>query len=698
MRQSISPSDIPLLLILALTLIATGSHALSVAKVRVALDGNGAFAGEDIKMRLAMSGQNVSRHGFLSTNSTQNVSKFAQASELAMGDQAISESDIGAFYAYTESLLFYASPAHWHLPEASLKAEFWILVFTSTMIWITFVLLAAYNYKEREPGYFPDIGPLPDDPGKTRRQLSRWQSEWYECGSDPEICIWSFCCPWIRWAHTMDLLHLLEFAPAFAIFFMLQLVNTATGFVFLGVYFTALLVYYRQKVRQVFGMQNYGTFSGMLEDWLCLCFCLPCTIAQEANHVKLAAEMGFPLPACMAEFGGRRKPLPRLLEDDATSSSQSFHDVMSRVSGSCRDSPALPQTEPQLGVFSGLFRKARQRSRSSSRGVGYRGIEPKSKARAWRSRSSSPEPRGERRSGSKAKSSGKAKAVENEACTTPGSIQMSRSPWLREAQNPMPERLLAPPPIRAGQHGEVRSGKLSFMEVLVTLHDDLRAYIFLFAEVGCVGRCGATCRNLHDNVWADRAFWHFYCGPTVNDRLAQPQVCPPHALREAFRRWIFHIDADWTKDFRAFVDQARLSPSAGQNSLMLSYARYIASGLMPYDSRPAVAEFTGIMCELLAEYNPERAEERNAAEAMTAQVECMAEVFTGVQIKSVLSAFDISLGRVIAAEEESDLEPPWVLAGLTGEQEMAAALQEQPGGDHVDPENPWGSGAIMWFG
>jgi len=168
--------------------------------------------------------------------------------------------------------------------------------------------------------------------------------------------------------------------------------------------------------------------------------------------------------------------------------------------------------------------------------------------------------------------------------------------------------------------------------------------------------------------------------------LAQPWACPAHALREAFRRWIFHIDGVWTKDFRKFIDQARQSPSGADLSLMLSYARYIASGLMPYDSRPAVAEFTGIMCELLAEYSPERADERNAAEAMTAQVECMAEVFTGPQIKLILSAFDCSLGRAVsaAASEESDGEPAWVPG------------DHPPPGDDATP--PWGDHAIMWFG
>merc|ERR1719446_206821 len=88
-------------------------------------------------------------------------------------------------------------------------------------------------------------------------------------------------------------------------------------------------------------------------------------IAQEAQHVKFAAEMGYPLPACMAESGGARKPQPLSssersgpplddLEGPSTSSSQSFHDVMSRMSTS----------EPFM-VFGSLFHHPR--SRSSSR-------------------------------------------------------------------------------------------------------------------------------------------------------------------------------------------------------------------------------------------------------------------------------------------------------------------------------------------
>lgn len=603
----------------------------------------------------------------------------------------------------------------WHLSLAKLvvlKATvftFWIFVGLSIMIWIGLVVVAAYNYKFID-NYYPEIGPLPDYPVVARKQLNHWQFAWYECASDADICLWSFCCPWIRWAHTMDLLHLLEYWPAFAIFFMLGVVNQFTGFVLLGVYFTMLLVYYRQKVRKVFGMQNYGTCAGILEDWLCLCFCMPCTIAQEAQHVKFAAEMGYPLPACMAQNSGTRKFLGSSdrtgvpMDDGSsptTSSSGSFKDVISKVSGSCRDSPAISETAPPYMVFGGLFHHSR--SRSSSRGMGLRmngngngsppmGIRGTGNGSRRRSRSSSREVSRDRSIRPKSSPMAKPKAL-----THHDRGSSSRGSWHREAQNPMPERLLAPPPVHPGEHGEVRPGRLNFVQVLVTLHDDLRAYAFLFVEVGCVGRVGATCRTLHAYVWADRAFWQFYCGPSVNDRLAQPFACPAHALREAFRRWIFHIDGVWTKDFREFVDQARQSPSGADLSLMLSYARYIASGLMPYDSRPAVAEFTGLMCELLSEYNPERPDERNAAEAMTAQVECMAEVFTGAQIKLILSAFDCSLGRAVSApsEAESDAEPAWI---IPGQQEMgiAAPMPPPPGEDDADP--PWGDHAILWFG
>jgi len=586
-----------------------------------------------------------------------------------------------------------------HVSVSKLKdsaAEYWILLAVSISIWIILVVLAAYMYRGAD-GYFPEIGPFPKDPAATRRQLSKWQFAWYHCASDPEVCFWSCCCPWIRWAHTMDLLHVMEYGPAFAVFFMLELVNRATAFMFIGVYFTMLLVYYRQKVRQVFGMQNYGTVAGILEDWFCLCFCMPCTIAQEAQHVKFAAEMGYPLPACMAENAGRRKTASNSNPSDedpelGSSSSQSgtFHDVISKVSGSCRDSPALPQSEPHshVMVFGGIF--GHSRSRSSSRGIFRSANGNGSRSSRRRSRSSS----WDRRQTPKSSPTPKAKGLAHNRGGVSSSIA-PRASWHREAQNPMPERLLAPPPVHPGELVEVNTERLGFVQVLETLHDDLRAYVFLFVEVGCVGSCGASCRTLHEYIWSDRAFWHFYCGPSVNDRLAQPWYCQADALREAFRRWIFHIDGVWTKDFREFIDQARHSPSGADLSLMLSYARYIASGLMPYDSRPAVAEFTNIMCELLGEYNPERHDERNAAEAMTAQVECMAEVFTGAQIKMILSAFDCSLGRAVSAhsEAESDMDPPWM---AQGDQNIMHPTGQELEEDLVDP--PWGDHAVLWFG
>lgn len=261
--------------------------------------------------------------------------------------------------------------------------------------------------------------------------------------------------------------------------------------------------------------------------------------------------------------------------------------------------------------------------------------------------------------------------------------------WHREAQTHLPERLWDQAPVLSGGSPEqIRPDKVDFVQVLETLHDDLRAYIFVFADVGCVARCAVSCRHLRNSIWDDGAFWQFYCGPHVNDSIVESWSCPgsAHALRDAFRRCIFHLDGAWTKDFRAFVDQSRQSPSGTDLSLMLSYARYTASGLMPHDSRPAIGEFTSLICELLGEYSPEKSDQRHAAEAITAQVECMTDVFTLAQIKLVLCAYECSTERKMSAawEAESNLEP-WIF-----DQDCSEPL--------LDVAEPlWGNHAMLWF-
>jgi Cys-rich protein (TIGR01571 family) len=475
-----------------------------------------------------------------------------------------------------------------------------VLLGFTIVLWLIFSILAAFRYKS-SAGYVPEVGPALGHSTQLEEELTQWQVEWYGCCTDPFICLWSFCCPCIRWAHTLDLLNFLDYGPAVAIFLMLLIMNCMTSFLLIGIFFTMLLVYYRQKLRKMFGMPRYGTCMGYLEDCMCLCFCMPCVIAQEAQHVHLAAEMGYALPACKRLRAKKGSASPAI-----SSSHNSFQDVRSDLSGSIdvTQTRVIGQLELEdhgtLRENSGSSHESVRETRVVTRLVGGR----------W---------------------------------------QHGRT--CRLVQNPTPERLLMQPPVRLGAHGEVR-GFISLVQLLSMLHDDLRAYVFLFVEVGCVGHCAASCRTLRLHIWADRAFWHFYVGSGVNDRLAQPAACPAAHLRESFRRWIFHIDGMWTKELREFVDHSQQMSSGVDQAGMLSYARYIASGLMPYDNRSAVAEFAGIVCELLAEYNPRQPDARQEAEALTAQIECMSEVFTKGQIKGVTAAFDSSLGRASSSEEE----------------------------------------------
>jgi len=183
----------------------------------------------------------------------------------------------------------------WIRPVSSVKnfaMASWIELFVSMVIWMTLVVVAAFMYKQSS-NYLPETGPKPVDPEKTQQDLSDWQSKWYQCYNYPDLFLWACCCPCVRWAHTMDLLQFLDYWPAFLVFFVLSAMNQLTGFVFIGIFLTMVLVFYRQKMRKLFGMQNHGTFMGYAADCLGFCFCWPCFIAQEAHHISQASKLGW---------------------------------------------------------------------------------------------------------------------------------------------------------------------------------------------------------------------------------------------------------------------------------------------------------------------------------------------------------------------------------------------------------------------
>lgn len=216
-----------------------------------------------------------------------------------------------------------ASKKPWLLKEAETVHDDWIKpvssiknflmanspeIIVSAVIWLTFALVVAFLYR-RSARYDLDMGSKHAD-SVDPVEFSTWKTEWYQCYQYPEIFFWSCCCPCIRWGHTMDLLQFVDYWPAFFLFFWLAAINQITGFVVFGIFLTVILVYYRQKTRKLFGMENYGTSSGFTMDCLGYCFCWPCFIAQEANHVTQATKLGWTkeLAEKTTLFNGRLAP------------------------------------------------------------------------------------------------------------------------------------------------------------------------------------------------------------------------------------------------------------------------------------------------------------------------------------------------------------------------------------------------------
>lgn len=205
------------------------------------------------------------------------------------------------------------------------------------------------------------------------------------------------------------------------------------------------------------------------------------------------------------------------------------------------------------------------------------------------------------------------------------------------------------------------------MRTLWGVHEDLRAYLFLFIEIASVGNCATGCRHLRDCLWTDAMFWRAYGGPCL---LQEPLSTPAPTLRNGFRRWLFHLDGNWTEDFQAFVDEAHASEFGADFTQLLSDAKYVASGLMPGDDEPSVAAFARILHGLLAGYSPSQVDERTAAEALVLRVERRNDVFSEEQVQMVSQVYDQSVERAILDRNIEDAgSEPDLLPDLLEEEE-----------------------------
>lgn len=164
----------------------------------------------------------------------------------------------------------------WHMSSKQQKS-----VFLSTAVYLVFGILLAYIYKQmRVKGAFQ---PSPRRPPQAAFDGQKdFSFGLFNCWGDFNVCVVGCCCPFLRWSDTVDQKGLLRYWPAFGIMFGLMLLHVYTmGLSTLAA--CAVGVYYRQKLRQKYGIEAGGFRTVALDSltWLC---CQPCAIVQEARE------------------------------------------------------------------------------------------------------------------------------------------------------------------------------------------------------------------------------------------------------------------------------------------------------------------------------------------------------------------------------------------------------------------------------
>merc|ERR1719336_1751145 len=167
-------------------------------------------------------------------------------------------------------------------------------------------------------------------------------------------------------------------------------------------------------------------------------------------------------------------------------------------------------------------------------------------------------------------------------------------------------------PVQEDQPGWVR--------VLAESHEGLRAYFLHFLGVACLGNLAMANRQLHGALWLDGHFWRAYAGPCLDEEPAEQEVA---VLRSVFRRWLFQLDGAWASDLAHSIEVGERSEFGADYKQLLDDARFLASGLMPCDDDGlSVQEFVDLVRSMLSAYDPLQLDERSAAEAAVAKMEC----------------------------------------------------------------------------
>lgn len=115
-----------------------------------------------------------------------------------------------------------------------------------------------------------------------------FQNERFGCFKTPRMCCYSFWCPGIQWADTMDIAGTLKFWVAFVVFFAAAVMNCLLldGAACYGFFTMLLIVVFRQRLREQLGLTSW-TCLGCCGDIFYVFLCPFCAITQEAQVVRL---------------------------------------------------------------------------------------------------------------------------------------------------------------------------------------------------------------------------------------------------------------------------------------------------------------------------------------------------------------------------------------------------------------------------
>jgi Cys-rich protein (TIGR01571 family) len=154
------------------------------------------------------------------------------------------------------------------------------------LIWVALSCAAALCFKK-----FVKMPAAADDSLADKASLTKhWSSGPFDCFSDMPICLWSCCCPAVRWAGTMEMVGLMGFWAAFALIISLEVLGMIPVLALVSLLIPFLLTYFRNQIRVAFEMPGANEFGTMCGDCVFVTCCTCCAISQEARHVQLAAE------------------------------------------------------------------------------------------------------------------------------------------------------------------------------------------------------------------------------------------------------------------------------------------------------------------------------------------------------------------------------------------------------------------------